>query len=325
MKLAVTTDWGDKKSAFYSNKDGILKMLQVLRDRDGWDTRFFRKHPERTFEWTHDCIEAHISPNPAKALLDWKPDAILFFGDFSRPIMGELEHAGIPMAICYSGGRFTTHANVPNVIFVESKSYIEWMKTIPQIKAKVIQAFGTNTELFKPYPTQPKYFDALFPATFASWKRHNLFADALGERGVCCGWWQDHEMEVIQYALKKKVGVLHHQIAESMALLFNMARTVVITSNDHGGSQRTVLEAMASNIPVVAMNDSTMTSEYVRECTDAGFWAGEVVEPNEHAIRAAVDKIISEGTKSTAREWVIKNYSEFVYADKVKAGIESML
>lgn len=324
MRLAVATDWGDRKSAFYSNKDGFLRMLEVLRDRDRWETRFFRKHPERTFEWSHDCIEAHISPNPAQALLDWKPDAILLFCDFSRPIAGELYGKGIPIAQCYTGGRFDQYAHVPDIVFTESKSYILWMKE-KGVK-KIVQAFGTNTELFKPMPEQPKYFDALFPATFASWKRHSLFAEALGGRGVCVGWWQDHEMDIIRNLQAKGVGILHHQMAESMALMYNMARTVVITSNDIGGSQRTVLEAMASNVPLVVMSDSTMTSEYVRECNESGLYAGQIVEPVPSLIREAVDRCTngSDAGISEAREWVLKNYSEWKYADLVRDGILSI-
>lgn len=324
MRVAFVTDWGDKKSAFYSNKDGILKMMQVLRDRDGFETMFFRKHPDQTFIWEHDCIMAHVSPNPAKAVLEWKPDVIVFFGDFSRPIMGELENCGIPIAQLYSGGRFTHFAHVPQLIFVESKSYIEWMKTIPQIKGKVIQAFGTNTELFKPYPDQPKFFDAFFPATFASWKRHQLFTEAMGSRGLVCGWWQEHEMDIIRQAMKGNVGILHHQPAESMALLYSMARSVVVTSMDTGGSQRTVLEAMACNVPTIVMADSTMTSEYIRECQKDGFRAGMIIEPNVADIRKAVDQIIPLGP-TDAREWIMKNYSEYIYADKVRDGLVELV
>lgn len=323
MKLAIATDWGDKKSAFYSNKDGFLKMLQVLRDRDGWETRMFRKHPDQTFMWEHDCVMAHISPDPAKAVLEWKPDAILLFCDFSRPIAAELAGSGIPIAQCYTGGRFTTHAHVPDIVFTESKSYMEWMRGIG-VK-KVVQAFGTNTELFRPYPNQPKYFDALFPATFASWKRHDLFAEALGPRGVACGWWQENEMEIIHHMVGKHTGVLHHQIAESMALLYSMARSVVITSSDIGGSQRTVLEAMACNVPLIVMSDSTMTSEYVREANEAGFYSGQIVEPSPGPIVSTLDRMLeSNAGISEAREWVVKNYSEYVYADKVRDGILSI-
>lgn len=323
MRLAVATDWGDKKSAFYSNKDGFLKMLQVLRDRDKWETRFFRKHPTKSFEWEHDCIDAHVSPNPAQAVLDWEPDAILLFCDFSRPIAGELHGKGIPIAQCYTGGRFDQYASVPDIVFTESKSYIPWMKE-KGVK-KIVQAFGTNTELFRPMPEQPKYFDALFPATFAGWKRHKLFGEAFGARGVCVGWWQEGEMNIVEDLRSKGTGILHHQPAESMSLMINMAKTVVITSSDIGGSQRTVLEAMASNVPVVVMSDSSMTREYVYECNEAGFYAGQIVEPTAPLIRETVDRMLRGNAGiSEAREWVVKNYSEWRYADLVRDGILSI-
>lgn len=316
MKIAFATDWGDKKSAFFWNKDGILKMMQILRERDGWDTRFFRKHPIQTFTWEHDYIEAHLSPNPAQAVRDWKPDVICFFGDFSRPIMGELRDYPCPKAILYSGGRYTDFALVPDIVFTESKSYIPWMKNIG-VK-NVVQAFGTNTELFKPYPNQPKFFDAFFPATFAGWKRHELFADAVGSKGLACGWWQENEMYIVENLIKHKVGILHHQMAESVSLLYSMARTVVITSSDVGGSQRAVLEALACNVPCIVMEDSTMTSEYIRECGE-----GSIVPPNVPDIQKAVMEW--KDRKVNTREWILKNYSEYVYADKVKAGIESIM
>jgi glycosyltransferase involved in cell wall biosynthesis len=319
MKLAVCTDWGDKKSAFFWNKDGILRMLQLLRDRDNWETRFFRRHPEHTFVWNHDYIDAYLSPDPAKAVREWNPDVILFFGDFSRPIMGALADMKVPKAICYSGGRFTEYATVPDLVFTESKSYIPWMKA-NGVK-QVIQAFGTNTKLFKPYPDQPKFFDAFFPATFAGWKRHDLFVDAMGKRGVTCGWWQENEMGIVENIMKRGTGILHHQMAESMALLYSMAKTVVVTSSDVGGSQRTVLEALACNVPCMVMNDSTMTSEYVIEAGHPEW----VVDPRPEAIRTAVDDVIKLGVRPNTRDWVMKNYSEYIYADKVRDGILSLM
>ncbi len=311
MRLAVINDWGDKKSAVFWNKDGILKMLSVLRDRDGWDIRFFKKH-EDTFKWQHDYVDLYFSPDPVKALLDWKPDAALGFSDFSRPYLKELE-GKLPLGLCYTGGRFTDFKDIPDIVFVESKTYLDWMKPMG---INVTQAFGTNTELFKPHP-QPKVFDAFFPATGAAWKRHHLFAEAMKDRGLVCGWWQPHEPECLQVCIDNGTAVLHHQMAESVAYLYGMAKTVVLTSADNGGSQRSVLEAMACNIPLVVMADSTMTSEYVRECGQ-----GEIVEPNVEEIRKAVERL--KDVKVTTRDWILENYSEFKYADKIKAGIESI-
>ena len=313
MKLAVINDWADPKSAVFWNKDGILRMLQVLRDRDGWQTTFFKKH-NRTFTWQHDYIELDFSPDPAKRLLDWKPDAILFFCDFSREILNELKDCGIPMAQCYTGGLFTKYENVADIIFVESKSYVDWMKSRG---LNVMQAFGTNTELFKP-TNQPKVWDAIFPATFASWKRHWLFSEAMGQKGLVCGWWQENETDVINSCFKFNTCVLHHQLPESLVHLYSMSKTCVITSNTNGGSQRTALEAMACNIPLIGMADSDKITEYLKECGQ-----GEIVEPNVPDIRKAVERL--RDTKVNTRDWIMKNYSEYIYADKIKKGIESIL
>lgn len=312
MRLAVCNDWYDKKSAVFWNKDGFLKMLDVLRKRDGWEVKFFKMH-DRTFEWEHDYVDLHFSPNVKQAVLDYKPDAILFFSDFSRPLLKEMEDCGIPIACCYTGGRFTDFEKIPDIVFVESKTYVDWMKARG---INVVQAFGTNTELFKPYP-QPKFFEAFFPATMAAWKRHELFAEAFGPKGLTCGWWQPHEPQVIENLFAKGVGVLHHQLPESIVQLYNMSDTVVITSHDTGGSQRAVLEALACNIPTIVMNDSTMTSEYIRECGEGG-----IVEPQADAIRQEVANW--KGKTTNTRDWVLANYSEFIYADKIKAGIESI-
>lgn len=312
MRLAVVNDWYDKKSAVFWNKDGFLKMLDVLRKRDNWEIKFFKQH-EKSFEWEHDYVDLHFSPDPVAALLNWKPDAILGFSDFSRPYLKALEGKGIPIALCYTGGRYTDYKDIPNLVFVESASYVDWMKPMG---INVIQAFGTNTDLFKPLK-EPKVWDAFFPATGAAWKRHGLFAEAMKDKGLVCGWWQPHEPQCLEVCIEHGTAVLHHQMAESMAYLYNMARTVVITSSDVGGSQRSVLEALASNIPVIVMNDSTMTSEYIRECG-----TGAIVEPEPSAIRRAVEEW-KDKTPNT-REWIMKNYSEYIYADKVKAGIESI-
>lgn len=314
MRLAVINDWHDTKSAVFWNKDGFLKMLAVLRDRDGWDIKFFKKY-DRHLEWKHDYVDLDFSTDPVKSALDWEPDAFLGFSDFSRPYLDEIKDKGIPIALCYTGGRFEHYKDVPDIIFVESKSYVKWME---EMGLPVVQAFGTNTELFKPW-SQPKLFDAFFPGTFAGWKRFELFADAMGDKGLTCGWWQSNEPEIKDYLFEKGVAVLHHQLPESIVQLYNMSHTVVVTSKDIGGSQRTVLEALACNIPVIVMEDSTMTSEYVRECG-----IGEIIPPAKEQIILAVERQ-KKATGINSRDWVMENYSEFVYADKVKVGIESII
>ena len=155
MRLAIINHWHDKKSAIYFNKDGFLRMLAVLRDRDGWETRFFKRH-DRTFQWEHDYIDLDFAPNHTERMFEWKPDAILVFADFGTSLLKDIEGKGIPIAQCYTGGQFTDYEHIPQIIFVESKSYVDWMKGRG---LNVVQAFGTNTDIFKPYK-QPKLFDA---------------------------------------------------------------------------------------------------------------------------------------------------------------------
>src|SRR3990167_39547 len=90
IKLACINDWFDRKSAVFWNKDGFLKMLHVLRERDGWEIVFFKKS-DRSFTWQHDYVDLHFSTDPVKSLLDWNPDAILGFSDLSRPYLKEIE------------------------------------------------------------------------------------------------------------------------------------------------------------------------------------------------------------------------------------------
>lgn len=316
MKLAVINDWEDRKSAVFWNKDGFLKMLHVLRERDGWEIIFFKKS-DRGFTWPHDYVNLHFSTDPVKALLDWNPDAILGFSDLSRPYLKELAGKK-PIGLCYTGGTFLDYKNVPSIIFVESRSYLKWFR---EMGINAVQAFGTNTEIFKPYK-QPKVFKAFFPATFAAWKRHELFAEAMGKDGLVCGWWQPHEPQCVQVCFDKGVGVLHHQMPESIVHLYNMSHTVVITSRDDGGSQRAVLEAMACGIPPIVMDDSDKCREYVEE---AGF--GKIVSPTEGAIREAVEHYIWQNLEKGQKgiDYIASKYTERHYADKIKQGILSIL
>ena len=69
MKLGVINHWYNKKSAVYWNKDGILRMLRVLQERDGWEVKCVKKH-ERTCTREHDSLDLDFSTDPSTALWD---------------------------------------------------------------------------------------------------------------------------------------------------------------------------------------------------------------------------------------------------------------
>lgn len=313
IKLAFVWDWESPWIQRLTWKDGLARAIQILSKE--WDVKFYSIGRDTIFY--HDYFPIHLKPTPeelAKLILKDKPDAILVWGDMTRPTIPHLAGKGIPMALCLAGGTFRDHVDAFDLFFVESSIYKEQLKKEGR---NVVRAFGTNTELFKPRK-QRKVWDAIFPATFASWKRHKLFAEALGDKGLTCGWmYTSHEVDCYGICQEKGTMVLPHTPMDVLTYLYNASRTCVITSNWQGGSQRTVLEAMACNVPVIVMADSDKTTEYVQECG-----IGEIVLPEAKDIREAVEKWKDKEVNS--REWILKNYSEHIYANKLKEGILSI-
>lgn len=314
MKLVATNDWWSDKMAHHLNKDGILRALGLLRDEYGWETKFIKRHEPGSLD--HPYIRFEYALNVKEAVLMEEPDAILVFSDLSRPLLNDLRGCGVPIALAFTGGPFDDYEDVPNVIFVESQVYYDRFKNNGR---NVKRAFGTNTDIFKPTP-QPKIFDACYPATMAKWKRSDLFAEAMGKRGIACGWFQPHEPEVWQAYQKHGCALLHHQNAESVNLIYNMSKTCVITAGSDGGCQRTVLEAMAVGIPPIVMSDSDKTTEYVKE---AGF--GLIVDPNAQAIRNAVDRLIkSPQDPKKGWDYINSKYTQQHYAKALYDGISEI-
>jgi glycosyltransferase involved in cell wall biosynthesis len=313
MRLAFCWDWENTIPQLTNWKDGLAMALKILSKE--WEIRAYSIEQDMIFPAPYMPITLKPSPELlAQEILNFKPDAILFFADLTRPTIPYLAYKGIPMALCYIGGTFRDYVDCFDLFFVESEVYKNQFETEGK---KVIKAFGTNTEVFKPIK-QTKIWDAIFPATFARWKRHELFAGAVGNTGLAVGWmYQDHETECWQICQERGTMILSYVDAETLNYLYNASRTCVITSDKTGGSQRTVLEAMACNIPVITMIDSDKTSEYIRECG-----IGEVVEPSIEAIQKAIQKWRNKSVNT--RDWILKNYSAEIYAQKLKEGILSI-
>ena len=282
---------------------------QVKGVKDG--TLFF--NPHATFRAYPDWQVM------AKAIREENYDAYLFFADLTRPAL--IEMAGEkPTALCFTGGFAQSSASERiGLFFVESAVYLDRFRREGR---NTIQAFGTNTRLFRPLPKQQKHWDAIFPATFADWKRHKLFAEALGPKGMACGWLQDHEPWCYNECFEQGVLVLPHIPAYALPFLYAGAHTCVITSNSAGGSQRTVLEAMACACPVIVMEDSDKTSEYVRE-GGGGF----IVRPEVGAIREAIGraKELGSDVRAKSREYILGKYSERHYAAALVEGLKSIV
>lgn len=306
MRIAFVHDWEPEYEQEVTWADGLAAALKVLSSRH--TVKAFcptLKTPPSVIP--NPYIHVHAVENVTAQVKAFAPDVILIWGDRSRPNMAPLSELGIPMYLLFSGGSTESgDFHLFEHIFVENECY---RRALEARGFSVSIAFGANTDLFTPLPDQQKVFDVIFPATFALWKRHRLFAQAVeGLRSCAVGYMYDtHEKECWQDCEKAGSLVLPHVSAKALHRLLAASTVVAITSNNDGGSQRTVLEAMAMNIPVIVNNESQKNTEYpVTHCN-----------PDPRAFRHLIDNAQPVDT----RQWVLDNASHIIYANQIEAGI----
>lgn len=314
MKIAFVHDWEPNDYQEITWQDGLAAALQELMNR-GHRVDVITCGQGKTID--HPYFDIRYWPRPAEVVRSLRPDVILCWADMTRPNIEPLSKLGIPMAICFAGGEpITDKTPIFQHIFVESQVYKNRLEEAGYDNVSI--AFGTNTELFKPLPGQPKLYDTIFPATFALWKRHRLYAPAVaGLRALACGYmYENHEQECWQDCLKNGVTILPHVSAETLRYLYATSKVCVIPSESAGGSQRTVLEAMAMNIPLVVTDSDKF--DYAKG------YAFEA-EPTIESIRGTV-KVLLDGERDVdSRDYVLKNWSEYTYADALEKGLQSII
>lgn len=172
----------------------------------------------------------------------------------------------MPKAICIAGGPIN-HPDIHkfDIVFVETRWHQREFRKIG-IDAKL--AFGTNTDLFRRIP-QTKVFDAIFPATFAAWKRHYLFAERYKDKGLAVGWMQPNgwEKECYETCQEKGSVVLPAVPAETLAYLYNASKTVYLPADIWGGCERAVLEGLACGCNVEVEADNPKLVELLADQT----------------------------------------------------------
>src|SRR6266850_2636232 len=312
--LAFIWDWEIVPSQAITWEDGLARAIQILGEK--YDVRVYTIG-KMTYDFPHPYFNIRVCTNESHMsdLKDFSPDALLFWGDTTRPNAEPASKLGIPMALCFAGGETNGGtAQYFQYIFVESEVYKPgFMKRgIP-----VSTAFGTNTELFRPVKDQSKLFDTIFPATFAIWKRHELYAEAT--KGLCslaCGYMYDtHEQECWQVCLDNGVTILPHVSAQTLRYLYAASKVCVIPSRSDGGSQRTVLEAMAMNIPLVVTDSDKF------DYTEGRSY---VAEPNVVDLGVRIDEALASYSECNTRDYVLQNWSEYNYADALEKGLLSI-
>jgi glycosyltransferase involved in cell wall biosynthesis len=302
MKIAFVWDWTPEYWQSFTWADGLAAALVELQKRG---------HEVKVYADTDLMIpNPMLQINPIYELDGTWPDVFLHWADMTRPNLWKNLEYNKPMALCFAGGeRITIQTEEWDHIFVESKTYYD---TFKEKGFPVSMAFGTNTDLFKPVQ-QTKIFDTIFPATFAGWKRHNIFAESTKNLLACAvGFmYKTHEQECWQVCVDAGNLVLPHVSAEVLHRMYASSKTVAITSESIGGSQRTVLESLAMNIPCIVTDSDKYDYDGVIR-----------VEPTAEAVKQAI--LDYRDKETDTREYILNNWSHIQYADNLEKGLLSI-
>ena len=256
------------------------------------------------------------APNAVKTIKDFNPDVLLCWGALTENHWENiLPFIDVPKVLCFAGGATEDiRASWFDKILVESD---DWEEAFTDQGYSPIRAFGTNTKLYKPM-TLNKEWSGIYPATFAAWKRHDIFAKALKGRGLAVGRKQPGIEEwTWQGCLDEGVNVMEVVHPEELVKLYNKSHFTVLTSSYWGGSQRQALESLSCNVPVICLSDGK-PAEYVRESG-----CGAVLERWEDImpyIEANLDTVYPSG-----REYILEKYSEEGYTKSIMGAIESIV
>lgn len=299
-KLILAWDFSVNPVELHTWQDGLNAALGVMQEKYDYEIYVVAEDKQ-------DAMHRKIR--------EIGPDVILSWGSLDRPSFAGMREHGVPTALCFAGGT-TKDPNVSSfdIVFVESETY---EKAFKKDNINVKRAFGTNSRLFVPIDVN-KNFLGFYPAAFALWKRHELFAPAVGKGGLACGKFIEQEHVCIEVCVKNGVTILPQVPYAVVPYLFNQSKFAVITASSIGGSQRAVLEAMSCNTIPIVMSDSEKCAEYVK---DSGF--GVIVEPTVEAIKEALSKTYK--FDNDGRSYILSKYSADIYAKQLHEGIQSIL
>ena len=277
-------------------------------------------HPWEKAKWanpvTHDGLFAALELIGKTHQVDWflgedepynvdKYDWIIPWGVMSIPFNETIDVYSAKKAIfCAGHPQDIENIHKFNCVFVESPAVYEQIR---RNGVRTVLAFGTDTDYFKPRD-EKKIYDAFFPATYSTWKRQDLFAEATkGYKALSCGYIQPDGTTLHQECQSvggyTMAGLVPTRV---ISLLYNMSKCVVITA--WHGSERTALEAMASNVPLVVTKDNELACSLLTdECIK--------VDPTPEAIRKGMEKAMK--MKVNTREHILKNYSHKIYAKNI--------
>jgi glycosyltransferase involved in cell wall biosynthesis len=301
MKIAFIWQGFDGRYK-YQWRDGLAAAMKLIE----------QEHEVRYFDFPLDGIH------------DFKPDVVLYWespctlrGKDAANYQSVID-LPYPKALLFAGGPVDKDiCHGFDLYFVESEIN---EREFEALGLPWKRAFGVNTQVMKPM-NLPKKWDGILFATFAGWKRHELFADALGNKGLAVGRVQETDMSGYNRCMERGVEVMDEQTPEELAKLINQSDVAVNTAEFWGGGQRCTLEAMACGIPVIVTSDSPKNCEFVEE---SGF--GVIVPPEVEPIKLAIE-MIKEGQpfESQGVDYIQSKWTEKHYADSLLEGIKQIV
>lgn len=298
---------GETLDSWYGWCDGLFGALTELA-KDITVTVFGYSDQDTTLLREGIEIKLFTSENGMRRWLDsYQPHIILGWGT-SFHNWQELDYNGVPgkKILLYAGGTpdDTNASKLFDLVVVENESDKKFFK-----RSEV--AFGTNTKVFRPLDLN-KVYPAFYPAAFALYKRHNLWAKSVPDGSLAVGQMQDHETECFEVVTENGHIISPPLSMNSMPFFYNQSFATVLTPEHLGGCQRAALESMACNIPVLATNDSK-ASEF------EGVWS---CDPNVQEISNAYLTMVTEFEQNPINlreEYVVGKYDHIKYAEKLKA------
>lgn len=224
----------------------------------------------------------------------------------------------IPKALLFAGGEIKKQwVEGFDLLFVESQINADECE---KLDIPYRRAFGVNTDIFYPRRMK-KLYDGMHQATCASWKRLDLFAKTLKDKGIVCGRDQESDPNGFIECRKQGVTLLSEQTYEKVSDLLNQSYTMVQTSEYWGGGQRATLEAMACGIPPIVMSDSPKNREFVEESN-----FGVVIDPTIESIKNQV-KFFKENPVDPQKgvDYIESHWTSAHYAISILQGIKQIV
>lgn len=310
MKIALVKHGkGDTLANWYSWCDGLYGAMAKLGETHKVQ---IYGYSDQTAFIKRDNLEINVFENEQSfrfRLDGFKPSVVFGWGT-SFHNWNEIERLTTPKKriLLYAGGpidKTNAFRHFDHVV-VENESDKEKFED-----GRVSVAFGTNTDVFKPMQLN-KLYPSFYPAAFALYKRHNLWSESVPEGSLAVGHMQDHETECFETCIEKTHLVLPAVEMTTIPYLYNQSKATVLTAENMGGCQRSALESMACNVPVLVTSDSK-ASEF------EGVWSAPADRDNLREAYLAMVTSFELEPVDLRNEYIVGKYDHIEYAKKLEA------